>query len=136
MERRGTEHNLGAKGPFALLERTSPFFRVPVSKLLRLLAIAVAILGVLLTPAILFAHARLVRSDPAADGLLSAAPTSLRLWFSERPELKFTTIALSDSAGTPIQLGAVARIAGDASGLSAAVSTPLANGRYTVSWRT
>lgn len=116
--------------------RICPFFGVPLSRFVRLLAIAVAIIGVLVTPAILFAHARLVRSDPSADGSLSKAPTSLRLWFSERPELRFTTIGLSDSAGSPVQLGAVGRIPGDAMGLSASISTPLANGRYTVSWRT
>jgi copper transport protein len=95
-----------------------------------------AALALIVTPALLLAHARLVRSTPAASGHLAEAPRELRLWFSERPELKFTSLELHDSAGVVVALGPVSVVTGDALGVSAAITQPLANGRYTVSWRT
>ncbi len=77
-----------------------------------------------------------MRSTPSADSTLTTAPGSLTLWFSERPELKFSTLRLLDSAGLPVSLGAIAKLAGDPAALTAPISAPLANGRYTVQWRT
>lgn len=106
------------------------------SKKLRFLAVIAATLAVIVTPALLFAHAHLVRSTPAADATLSVAPTSLQLWFSERPELRFTTLKLTDASGTPVSLGAVAKMASDPMAVTASITGSLANGRYTVAWRT
>ena len=94
---------------------------------------ALAVLG---TPALLLAHARLVRSTPADNARLTTLPTALSLWFSETPELRFTKIQLVDSAGAPIALGKVASIPGDAMGLRVPITGSLANGRYMISWRT
>jgi putative copper export protein/methionine-rich copper-binding protein CopC len=93
-------------------------------------------LAVIATPALLFAHAHLLRSTPGANATLSAPPTSLSLWFSERPEVKFTTLQLLDSAGAAITLGEVTRLDGGANGLTAKISTTLAAGKYTVVWKT
>ena len=95
------------------------------------LFVALAVLG---TPALLFAHARLVRSSPAANARLTTRPTGLGLWFSEKPELQFTTVTLTDSAGKTIALGAP--VATESMGLNVPVTTALPNGKYTVSWRT
>src|SRR4029077_19581252 len=83
----------------------------------RVLACVLATLAVLITPVLLFAHARLVRSVPPADGWVNAPPTAIRLWFSEAPELQFTTISLVDSAGAAISLGSPEAIANDAMGV-------------------
>jgi copper transport protein len=91
-------------------------------------------LAVLTTPALLFAHARLVRSTPAANTTLTSLPTSLSLWFSEKPELSFTTVTLADSAGTAVALGPVA--AADSNGVKLAITGAMAAGRYNVTWRT
>jgi putative copper export protein/methionine-rich copper-binding protein CopC len=93
-----------------------------------------ASLAVLLTPALLFAHARLLRSEPAAMSRLGVPPSVLRLWFSERPELRFSTIDLADSAGTAIPLGSVA--VGDSMSLVVPLAKALSAGRYSVAWRT
>jgi copper transport protein len=90
--------------------------------------------AVLTTPVLLFAHAHLVRSTPAANATLTAAPTSLSLWYSEKPELSFTVIKLTDSAGTAITLGAPT--ATSQNGITVSITAALANGRYTVSWKT
>jgi methionine-rich copper-binding protein CopC/putative copper export protein len=91
-------------------------------------------LALLITPALLFAHARLVRSSPAINARLSEPPVSLSLWFSERPELRFTSIELVDSAGTVIPHGPIVSI--DSMGVSAPIIASLKPGRYSIAWRT
>src|SRR3954466_14197964 len=102
----------------------------------RLVAVVSAALAVLAAPVLLFAHARLVRSLPVANGRVDAPPASLSLWFSERPELRFTKLQLLDSEGTEISLGAVRTIASDAMGVVADIQSSVMSGRYTVVWRT
>lgn len=93
-----------------------------------------AALAVLATPALLFAHAHLVRSNPAEHASLTSVPTTLSLWFSEKPELKFTTVQLTDSSGGAIALGAVA--AAESDGITVPIVGAMKPGRYTVTWRT
>jgi copper transport protein len=97
-------------------------------------ALAIAAAAVLATPALLFAHARLVRSSPAANDSLAVAPTSLSLWFSEKPELRFTSIQLLDAAGASTPLGQPTSIAEN--GVSLSITRSLGSGTYSVAWRT
>jgi copper transport protein len=97
-------------------------------------AVTCIALAVLITPALLFAHARLVRSSPAINARLSEPPASVSLWFSERPELRFTSIELVDSAGTVIPHGPIALI--DGMGVAAPIGATLTPGRYSIAWRT
>jgi len=99
-----------------------------------LIAIAAG-LALLTTPAILLAHARLVRSTPAANATLASPPDRIALWFSERPERRFTSVQLLDSAGRSIALGTPVADA-DPTGVDLAITQPLSVGRYTVVWRT
>ena len=100
----------------------------------RALIAAVAAIALLTTPAILFAHARLVRSDPAANAELPAPPDRITLWFSERPELRFTSVQLLDSAGHLLPLASP--VPANPSAVSVGISSPLSAGRYTIVWRT
>ena len=84
-------------------------------------------LAVLATPALLFAHARLVRSTPAANATLTSLPTSLSLWFSEKPEVKFTVITLTDSAGAVVALGPVA--SAESNGITVPIAGALQSGQ-------
>lgn len=102
----------------------------------RALAGLFAALAVLVTPALLFAHARLLRATPAIDGRVSSPPTALSLWFSERPELRFTSLQLVDSAGVAVSLGTVASVADDPMGVTAPITGSMTAGRYSVIWRT
>ena len=99
------------------------------------IAIVVAAISIGLTPALLLAHARLVRSDPAANAVLAAQPSRISLWFSERPEPKFTVVQLLDSTGAAIVLGQPVL---DAKAMEIMFGVPpnLPSGKYTVSWRT
>jgi copper transport protein len=99
-------------------------------------ALTMAVLAVLAAPAILFAHARLTKSEPAADARLERPPQRITLWFSERPELRFTSVQLLDSTNASIALNPVAKVAGDASAVVTGIASPMAAGRYTVVWQT
>jgi copper transport protein len=92
-------------------------------------------LAVLVPSRPISAHAHLERSDPAADARLSAAPTAIRLWFSEAPELALSTVTLVDSAGSVIALGPAARGADGPRSMRVAIPHSLAPGRYRVRWR-
>jgi len=102
----------------------------------RFVATVLAALALLATPLLLYAHAHLLRSSPAADSRLDAPPKSLTLWFSEQPEVRFTSIQLVDTAGAPVSLGAVAALVADPSAVTVPVSGRLSRGRYTLIWRT
>ncbi|MFN8590983.1 MAG: copper resistance protein CopC [Thermomicrobiales bacterium] len=101
-----------------------------------LLALGVALLLWQQRPADVSAHATLVRSEPAAGATLSAAPETIRLWFSEPLEHTFTRAELLDSSGSPVA-GVVTTIPPDHSReLVLALPGTLPPGQYTVAWRT
>jgi Uncharacterized protein, homolog of Cu resistance protein CopC len=102
----------------------------------RAVSALLAALAVIVTPALLFAHAHLVRSTPAVNGRVTTPPSALSLWFSEQPEVRFTSLQLLDSAGNAVSLGAVALIPGNSMGISAPVTGTMTAGKYTVVWRT
>ncbi len=64
----------------------------------------VCALGAGATPA--YAHAIVVRTEPADGAVLGGPPQQLRLWFSEPVALGFTTFALIDSSGKQIAVTA------------------------------
>lgn len=98
--------------------------------------VVVMLIGlVLMRPALAWAHARLTRSEPASGARLTKSPTTLRLWFSEAPEIAMTHIALADSMGNAIPMATVEH--GDSKlGLQAKIISTLSPGRYVVSWKT
>jgi methionine-rich copper-binding protein CopC len=79
-------------------------------------------------------HTKLLKSAPAANDTLTAAPTAISLWFNEKVELKVTTVKLAGPAGA-VKLAAATRDdkVKDAP-VVAAITTPLAAGSYTASW--
>lgn len=81
-------------------------------------------------------HLRLVKSEPAKDAVVEASPPVLRLFFSEAPELKATTVKVVARAGAAAALGSVAAVRGDAKVVEAAFRTPPGPGTYAVTWRT
>ena len=95
-----------------------------------------ALVAILAFPLALSAHARLRRSEPSAEARLATAPTSLRLWFTERPELSFTRIRLRGPDSSDVALGVLERMADDPTGVMLPIATTLRRGTYTVSWRT
>ena len=79
-------------------------------------------------------HLHLVKSVPAANATIAAAPDSLRLWFSQTPELGVTSVKLTGPGTAAIALAPLAKR--DSSLVVAAVKGKMATGAYTVVWRT
>ncbi len=82
-------------------------------------------------------HARLVKSSPGADVTLTASPTSVKLWFSERVEVSLSRVQLIGPGGTVVASGRASRIPGENDvAFMATIRSPLSVGRHTVRWTT
>ncbi len=109
--------------------------RVKKSLRHRTVALIVALAAIVATPVLLFAHAHLLKSTPAANSRVAESPTALTLWYSERPELALTTLQLTDSSGASYALGPV-HYGAESASIMAAIAKPLPRGTYTVTWHT
>ena len=79
-------------------------------------------------------HLHLVKSAPEANATVTTAPDSVRLWFSQRPELAVTSVKVTGPAQSAVALAPLAR--GDSALVIAPVKGKMATGSYTVAWRT
>ena len=96
----------------------------------------VAALLLLVTPAIVFAHARLLRSAPSAGAWLRSSPSSIRLVFSETPMAAVSRIILVGPNSDTVRLGAVRVDPSERHAIVADVPASLDSGTYTVHWST
>src|SRR5262245_34664234 len=87
--------------------------------------------GMVTTP--LEAHPTLKSASPAVDGTV-AAPTEIKLSFSEGVILKFSSVELKDQAGKTLATGKLATETRDHKQLIVPLQGPLAAGIYTVKW--
>src|SRR5690349_17571628 len=96
--------------------------------------LALAGVGVLASPA--DAHALLERSYPAAGTSLPRAPHVMLLYFTEAPDPSLSTVSLLDSSGQTLP-GVGKPTPAPGNGRELRVRLPrLADGVYTVNWRT
>lgn len=77
------------------------------------------------------AHAELAASDPAIDGVIEQAPPAVTLWFTERPEPRFSEIQVLDSSARRVDRGDLRPDAIDPLALRVSVNG-LDHGNYTV----
>ncbi len=90
---------------------------------------------VLLTlPLTAFAHALLVRSEPAQRATLHSPPAAVRLWFSEPLEPAFSSLEVLTARGERVTQAHAAVPASDGKLLELPLP-PLAAGDYTVQYR-
>ena len=107
-------------------------FGVPVRRLASLVAASAAVSAVSAWSAPF--HLHLVKSVPAANATVGAAPDSIRLWFSQAPELKVTSVKVTGPGTTAVSIAPLAER--DSSLVVAPVKGKMAAGAYTVAWRT
>ena len=93
-----------------------------------LLAMAAA----MLVTALGQAHTHLEKSEPADGATLAAAPSSVQLFFNEKPDLKVSKVEVTGPSGK-VELGAVHSMA--EKDLMAPIKGALGNGKYTVAWQ-
>ncbi len=93
-------------------------------------AVAAAVLLVS-APAVLDAHMKVEKTEPAADAVIAAAPPSISVVFSEAPDLKVSSLEIKGpSAATKLVQTHVME-----KSLMATVQGDMPDGVYTVSWR-
>src|SRR5258708_20175968 len=81
-----------------------------------------------------FAHALLLRSNPAANAVLAQAPAQIELFFSESVDPSLSTISVYDSSGRAVDLGDVRVDPSNPTRMTVSVGS-LSDGVYTVAWR-
>ena len=92
------------------------------------------LLGTLLTPVMAWSHAILVKSQPAKDETVAAAPKQIDLWFNDAVRSEYKALAVIDSAGKRVDNHDVEQALTDGSHIYATVGT-LTPGVYTVRYR-
>jgi methionine-rich copper-binding protein CopC len=97
-------------------------------------AVLTAALGLALGAAAGLAHSFLERAEPRAGSTVKAAPTEVRLRFTERLEAAFSTVRVTDETGTRVDRGDAQMDASAPRELRVPLG-PLPPGRYAVHWR-
>lgn len=80
------------------------------------------------------AHPALVKTAPAADGVVTGSPADIRLTFSEAPVPKFSGAVITDAAGAKVATGAPSIAKTEAKQLVVPVKAALKPGAYKVEW--
>ena len=81
-----------------------------------------------------FAHAMLVKAEPARRAQLTQTPTQVRLWFNEEVEKDYASLAVLDPAKSPVT-DTLPQIAADDPKAIVLALPELAPGKYTVKFR-
>lgn len=103
--------------------------------ILRRRTVLATALLLILAPAVLWAHAALLRSVPARGAHVPSPPVELRLTFSETPELAFTVVTLLEESGTSVPLAPPALAPESRRTLIAPIRGTMRTGVYTVRWQ-
>ncbi|HXT14454.1 MAG TPA: copper resistance protein CopC [Gemmatimonadaceae bacterium] len=78
----------------------------------------------------LFAHAQLLRSSPAANSEVTS-PSEIQLWYSEEPDLHFASVQLRKGTQS-IELGPIRAVSPN--GLRIPIVGPMPPGGYSIAW--
>ncbi|MCY3887589.1 MAG: copper resistance protein CopC [Chloroflexi bacterium] len=107
-----------------------------MARLLFSIAAIAVVIGGLLWPSHVEAHASYVRSEPAFAAELATAPDRIDLWFSQQLFRRqgANTIRLLDSSGTARLVSEALIDSADRQHLFSSVAEPLPPGRYIVEW--
>src|SRR5439155_105504 len=81
------------------------------------------------------AHALLHASDPPAGSTLGSAPSVVTLTYGETPDVRLTSVKVLDSSGNDHVAGLIEALTDPPNSIRVPIG-PLADGAYTVSWRT
>lgn len=111
------------------MSRRNPRWLAPVCALMIMLAVVVP------RPTEVSGHAFLAGSTPAANSVLLTAPPEFSLRFTEPLETSYSKATLFDQTGEPVE-NAPFRFGEDGYSMIVSLPTGLANGTYSVLWRT
>ena len=92
---------------------------------------ATALLSVLFLGSVsAHAHSVLLRASPGAESTVRTPPREVALWFTQKLEASFSTVAVTNAAGERVDTGAV-RVSGNVIRVSL---RPIGDGTYRVTW--
>ena len=94
----------------------------------------VLLLAAVLNPLTAFAHAILVKSQPAKDETVAESPKQIDLWFNDAVRGEYKAVAVIDAAGKRVDNHDVEQSLTDGAHIYATVGT-LPSGKYTVRYR-
>ena len=80
-------------------------------------------------------HLRLTGSLPAKDTVLTVPPTRIVLWYSQKPQLRLSSVTLTGPRGK-VALGELTMEARDSAPIVAEVEGAVPAGSYVIAWRT
>ncbi|HKR99420.1 MAG TPA: copper resistance protein CopC, partial [Candidatus Dormibacteraeota bacterium] len=102
----------------------------------RRIVVALAILAAALwLPSAASAHAYLIKTVPAASGVLDVPPPNVQLTYDEAVEPRFAIISVTDSAGQRVTTGSVRRSTANPDTLVVPLRRHLPEGWYLIYWR-
>ena len=103
----------------------------------RLLLPAIAL--AVITPALLSAarlpHLKLRAIFPGKDTTVTTSPEAVKLWLSELADLPATKVAVTTAAGAAVPTAKLTRGATKDEPVVAKFTAPLADGKYTITWK-
>ncbi len=97
-------------------------------------AIAALTVGLML-PAAASAHAYLIKTVPAASGVLDVPPPNVQLTYDEAVEPRFAIISVTNAAGNQETTGPVSRLPANPNTLVVPLRPRLPEGWYLIYWR-
>jgi methionine-rich copper-binding protein CopC len=101
---------------------------------MRSLGAVAALAALLLGAGVAWSHAFLERAEPRVGSTVNAAPSRVRVWFTEALEPAFSTLEVVNEAGERVDRGP-ARIDAASPALLQVPLKPLTPGSYRVKWR-
>jgi methionine-rich copper-binding protein CopC len=113
----------------------STMIRPTHSTFARWLSLAVLVVVAGATPASGVRHLKLDRADPAVNGTVTQAPTAIRLYFSQAPQIKGTSVHVLDAKERAVPLADAHADPKDGKIVIADVKAAVIPGTYTVAWR-
>jgi methionine-rich copper-binding protein CopC len=90
-------------------------------------ALVLAVAGL----AILQAHMKFEKAQPAADSTVTAAPSSIQVFFTQAPDVKVSKLELRGASGAI----ALTNLHAMGKSLMATVADKMTDGVYTVAWQ-
>jgi methionine-rich copper-binding protein CopC len=98
-------------------------------------SLAVLLLAAAATDVVAVRHFQLVKSETGEASMLEQAPTSIRLWFSQVPQMGGARIRVIDPEGEPVRMGPVEQDDEDPKLVHASIEGSFAAGQSKVVWR-
>jgi len=101
---------------------------------MRSLGAAAALAALLLGAGVAWGHAFLERAEPRVGSTVKAAPSQVRVWFTEAIEPAFSTLEVVNQVGDRVDRGP-ARVDAASPAVLQVPLKPLGPGTYRVKWR-